>query len=241
MSTLKSFLMDVRAQKTPFHAWLYKTVKKLKMARIPFPRFYGALLFHAWGFLLVVWRRFKQIFFYDAMLRYRCKHVGKGVYFESTFPLIMGYGDIYLGDRLGISGHVTLIASYKANLNPTIEIGEDVYLGYGTFLSCADRITIGNRVLIAQGVSIFDNNNHPIDPMARARHQAIGKIDFSPVIIEDDVWIGAKAVVSKGVTVGRGSVVAMESVVTRDVPPMTVVAGNPARVVKKIPVEGADT
>ena len=184
MTIIKNFLQDIRAQKTPFHGWLYKTAKRLRMARIPFPRFYGAVLFHIWGVLMIAWRRFKQIFFYDAMLRYRCKRVGKGVYFESTFPFIMGYGDICLGDRTGISGHVTFIVSYKANPNPTIEIGEDVYLGYGSFFSCADRITIGNRVLIAQGVSIFDNNNHPIDPVARAKNQAIGKGEFAPVVID---------------------------------------------------------
>ena len=240
MAIIKIFLQDIRTQKTPFHGRLYRAAKKMRMVRIPFPRFYGAVLFHTWGGLLIVWRRFKQLFFYDSMLRYRCKRVGKGVYFESTFPLIMGYGNIYLGDRLGISGHVTFIASYKANPNPTIEIGEDVYLGYGSFFSCADRITIGNRVLIAQGVSIFDNNNHPIDAVARAKNQTIGKVDFSPVVIEDDAWIGAKAVILKGVTVGRGAVVATESVVTHDVPPMTVVAGNPAEVVKKIPISGAN-
>jgi acetyltransferase-like isoleucine patch superfamily enzyme len=101
-------------------------------------------------------------------------------------------------------------------------------------MSCADRITIGNRVLIAHFASIYDNNNHPIDPGARAKNMPIGKDDFAPVVIEDDVWIGAHAVVLKGVTIGRGSVVAMGSVVTKDVPPMTVVAGNPARVVKQI-------
>jgi acetyltransferase-like isoleucine patch superfamily enzyme len=175
------------------------------------------------------------------MLRYRCKQVGSGVYFESNFPLIMGYGDIYIGNRAQFSGNVNLIVSYKANPNPTIVIGDDVTFGYATELSCADKIIIGNRVLIAHFVSIYDNNNHPIDPAARARNMPIGKGDFAPIVIEDDVWIGGHAAILKGVTVGRGSVVAMGAVVTKNVPPMTVVAGNPARVIKQIASAGAKT
>jgi acetyltransferase-like isoleucine patch superfamily enzyme len=234
MGFIDRFFLDIRTQKTPFHRLLYRTAKRLRTMRLPFPRFYGALLYRSRNAGLVAWRRFKQLFFFDPMLRYRCRQVGKGVYFESNFPLIMGYGDIRIGDRLGISGNVTMIVSYKTNPNPTIVIGHDVYLGYATTLSCADRITIGNRVLIAHFVSIFDNNNHPIDPNARAANQPVGKEDIAPVVIEDDVWVGAYAIILKGVTVGRGSVVAMGAVVTRDVPAMTIVAGNPARVVKQI-------
>ena len=235
MGFIEKFFLDIRTQRTPFHKGLYDTAKLLRSARLPFPRLFGAIFYRCDNAALLVWRWIKQIFFFDPMLRYRCKQVGKGVYFESTFPLIMGYGDIHIGDRVGISGNVNLIVSYKTNPNPTIVIGDDVYLGFESTLSCAERITIGNRVLIAHFASIYDNNNHPIDPVARAKHQPIGKADIAPVVIEDDAWIGAHAVVLKGVTVGRGSVVAMGSMVTRDVPPMTVVAGSPARVVKQIP------
>jgi acetyltransferase-like isoleucine patch superfamily enzyme len=240
MGLIDKFLLDIRTQKTPFHKRLYQTAKVLRRTRLPFPRLLGGILFWIRNAGLVVWRGVKQIVFFDPMLRYRCKRVGKAVYFESTFPLIMGYGDIYIGDRVNISGNVNLIVSYKANPNPTIIIGDDVSLGFECTMSCADRITIGNRVLIAHFASIYDNNNHPIDPGARAKNMPIGKDDFAPVVIEDDVWIGAHAVVLKGVTIGRGSVVAMGSVVTKDVPPMTVVAGNPARVVKQIVPIGAE-
>jgi acetyltransferase-like isoleucine patch superfamily enzyme len=239
MGLIDKFLLDIRTQKTPFHKRLYETAKAMRRVRLPFPRVFGGIFYWMHDGGLVVWRRVKQILFFEPMLRYRCNRVGKGVYFESTFPLIMGYGEIYMGDRVGISGNVNLIVSYKANPNPTILIGDDVYLGFESTLSCADRITIGNRVLLAHFASIYDNNNHPIDPDARAKHMPIGKEDFAPVVIEDDVWIGAHAVVLKGVTVGHGSVVAMGSVVTKDVPPMTVVAGNPARVVKQIAPVGA--
>lgn len=234
MRLIDRFLLDIRTQKTPFHSRLYRTAKRLRSARLPLPRLYGAFFFHAGNIGLVCWRRFKQIALFDPMLRYRCRQVGSGIYFESTFPLIMGYGDIIIGDRLGISGNVSMIVSYKTNPNPTIVIGNDVYLGYAATLSCADRITIGDNVLIAHFASIYDNNNHPIDPGERAANLPIGQKDIAPVVIEDGAWIGAHAIILKGVTVGEGSVVAMGAVITKDVPPMTVAAGNPARVVKRI-------
>jgi acetyltransferase-like isoleucine patch superfamily enzyme len=202
--------------------------------RLPFPSFFGAIFYYLHRSLLSIWRRFKQILFYEPMFRYRCKSVGRHLFFEDNFPLILGYGTIHIGDDVTIGRNVTLIASYKASPDPTIKIGDRVYLGYETFMSCADSISVGNRVLIAEGCSIYDNNNHPIDPDARAKNEPITKKDIAPVIIEDDVWIGANAIILKGVKIGRGSVVATGSIVTCDIPAMTVVAGNPAKIVKKI-------
>lgn len=235
MSTIQNFLLGVRTQKTWYHKLLYRWAMALLNIRLPFSEVLGAFLFNAMNLIITMFRRFKQIFVYEPMLRYRCRKVGKGVIFEVNFPLILGYGSIVLGDRVRIGGNVTLIASYKVNPDPTIVIGNDVYLGYATLFSCADLIVIGNRALIAERVTIFDNNNHPLDPIARARNLPVEKENIAPVKIEDDVWIGAGATILKGVTVGYGAVIATNAVVTHDVPPLTVVAGNPARVVKKIP------
>jgi acetyltransferase-like isoleucine patch superfamily enzyme len=240
MGPIDQFLFDIRTKRTPFHEFIYDTIIRLRYLRLPFPKLFGSVFYVGHVAWLIVWRRFKQFVFFDPMLRYRCKKVGSGVYVETKFPLIMGHGSIYIGDRVGISGNVNLIASYKVNPDPTIVIGDDVYLGYGSALSSAERITIGNRVLIAHFVSIYDNNNHPIDPAARGRNESIGPEDICPVTIEDGAWIGANSVILKGVTIGHGSVVATGSVVSCNVPPMTVVAGNPARVVKKIPAKSKD-
>jgi acetyltransferase-like isoleucine patch superfamily enzyme len=95
-------------------------------------------------------------------------------------------------------------------------------------------------------VGIADSDFHPIDPALR-RQDAMALAPFlpdrpprpeiktKPVIIEDDVWIGMGAVILKGVRIGKGSVVAAGAIVTKDVPPNSIVAGNPAQVVKQIP------
>jgi acetyltransferase-like isoleucine patch superfamily enzyme len=102
--------------------------------------------------------------------------------------------------------------------------------------------------LISHNVNIADTDSHELSPLDRAegfRHLITeghattkGGIVTAPVVIEDHAWIGLNAVVLKGVRIGRGAVVAAASVVTRDVPPFTLVAGNPARVVRQL--EDAD-
>lgn len=231
---MQKFLLNIKLRKKWYHIFIYDSVLMLRRLRLPFPKLIGAFLLHSRFFWLIFWRRAKQFFIYEPMVRYRCAEVGHSLYIELNLPLILGYGSIYIGDNVTIGGNATFIVSYKTNPDPTISIGNDVTIGYATFFSCADSIRIGNKVLIASGCSIYDNNNHPVDPAARAKNEPVGPKDIAPVVIEDGSWIGARSTILKGVTVGRGAVVATGSVVTKDVPAMTVVAGNPARVVKQI-------
>jgi len=116
-------------------------------------------------------------------------------------------------------------------------IGEDVYIGDDALISCSAHIEIGAGTLIGHSAQIFDNDTHPVDPDDRARQwrrirygeRQPFTIADAPVIIGQRAWIGMYALVMKGVIIGDGAVVAAGSVVTRDVPAMTVVGGNPAR------------
>ena len=112
----------------------------------------------------------------------------------------------------------------------SILIGDNVGVS-GSTISARLKIVIGNNVLLGSGVLISDNDAHPLLP--EERHLPDSTV-LAPVIIEDDVFIGARAIILKGVTLGTGSVVGAGSVVSRDVPARTVVAGNPAREVKKL-------
>jgi acetyltransferase-like isoleucine patch superfamily enzyme len=123
-----------------------------------------------------------------------------------------------------------------------ISIGEYCYVGEQSHIWSAARISIGDRVLISHNVNIFDSLTHPVNPVERHRHyhQIItcghpGQVDLAeaPVRIGNDAWIGCLVVILKGVTIGEGAIVGAGSVVTKDVPPFTVVAGNPAKVVRE--------
>ena len=122
-----------------------------------------------------------------------------------------------------------------------IEIGESVYIGDDCLVSCALSVLIGHHALLAHGVHIFDNDTHPLDWQQRAedvrailrgKPQQKPPVSSAPVVIGEHAWIGFNSVILKGVTVGARSVVAAASVVTKDVPPDTLVAGNPARVIR---------
>jgi len=133
-----------------------------------------------------------------------------------------------------------------------VTIGNDSFVG-GSQIICANKIDIGNDVLISWGCTIADHDSHSLDWRKRAddvrswrkglivgglreatRLKNWDVVETSPIHISDKVWIGMNSTILKGIKIGEGSVVAAGSMVTKDVPPWTLVAGNPARVIKDL-------
>ena len=127
-----------------------------------------------------------------------------------------------------------------------ISLGEYCYVGEQSHIWSAKSIKIGNRVLISHNVNIFDSATHPLSATERHRqyksiistgHPKTIDLSEKEVVICDDVWIGCAAIILRGVTIGQGAVISAGSVVTKDVPPFTIVGGNPARVIREIPID----
>lgn len=116
---------------------------------------------------------------------------------------------------------VVIMEPEKLTLGDRVDVGEFVHI------RANGGVTIGDRVLIAAG-AVITSREHPVE-LPRW-----GVTADAPVVIGDDVWIGAGAIVLPGVSIGRGSVVAAGAVVTKDVPPDTVVAGVPAREIQRL-------
>lgn len=146
---------------------------------------------------------------------------------------------IKIGENTHIKGSLLLF-----KFDGEIIIGDNCFIGEGTKLWSAEKLIIGNNVLISHNVSIVDTNAHEINNFERAeRYQELvtkghwdtkGSILTKPVHIKDYAWISFNATVLKGVTIGKGAIIAAGSVVTKDVPDWTIVAGNPAKVVRVI-------
>ncbi len=112
-----------------------------------------------------------------------------------------------------------------------LEIGDDFGMTGGT-ICASERIQIGDRVTVGANTTIIDTDFHPLFPQLRRDYQADAQT--SPVVIEDDVFIGMNSLILKGVTLGCACVVGAGSVVTQDVMPGSIVAGNPARFIKQL-------
>ena len=154
---------------------------------------------------------------------------------------------IFLGSRVTILNefcenpagvtHKTVLAASRPNAK--IIVGNNVGIS-GAILFCHERIEIGDDCLIGAGASIYDTDFHALDPKERhTRHSAA--IATSPVRLGRNVWLGAQALVLKGVTIGDDAVVGARALVTRNVPAGAIVGGIPARVVGWVPGYSAET
>jgi acetyltransferase-like isoleucine patch superfamily enzyme len=139
--------------------------------------------------------------------------------------------------RIGPGSHVCGNLTVWNN-GGCIEIGANSFVGEYTRIYSVKSIRIGNHVQIAHNCNIFDSNIHSLNHLDRRNefaqylHQGLTKLHDlheSDVVIDDDAWIGAAVCVLKGVTIGKGAIVGAGSVVTNNVAPFTIVAGNPAR------------
>jgi acetyltransferase-like isoleucine patch superfamily enzyme len=135
-------------------------------------------------------------------------------------------GRIEIGNRVRIQAK-TIPVELVAWKDAVLRIGARTYINYGASLSASREITIGEGCLIGNYVSIMDSDYHDVYD-----HRKPGKV--APIVIEDDVWIGTRAIILKGVHIGRGSVIGAGSVVTSDIPPDCVAFGVPAQVVRKL-------
>jgi acetyltransferase-like isoleucine patch superfamily enzyme len=174
-----------------------------------------------------------RFFWCEPLFRSQCASVGSGFQME-CLPYLTGRGRIVIGNHVRLSGKSSFGFSSCITREPEISIGDGTFIGHDCHFGIAQSIRIGKHCLLAGGVSVRDLDGHPLDADERRAGRPAPRDGVRPVVIEDDAWIGARAMILKGVTVGARSVVGAGAVVSRDVPPDCVVAGNPARVVKQL-------
>ena len=138
---------------------------------------------------------------------------------EKGVRILKRDGRITVGDRVLLHRFVKLSA-----FGGNIEIGNNTYIGDRTEIHAGESVKIGNNVNISWDCNILDRDYHAFESDTEI---------IKPVTIGDNVWIGCRCLVLKGVNIGDGAVIAAGSVVTKDVPPKCLVAGNPAKVIKE--------
>jgi acetyltransferase-like isoleucine patch superfamily enzyme len=179
---------------------------------------------------------------------YRSSYTGSDVLFEHTAEIHNMQSDstkIEIGENTQIAG-ILLIFPYGGD----IKIGRNCYIGDHSRIWSGEEVVIGNDVFISHNVNVMDTNSHETDAYERALsyqklfkngyQKSKGKVETAKVKISDHVWIGFNSIILKGVTVGEGAIIGAGSVITKDVPSYTLVAGNPAKIIKQLINERAE-
>lgn len=180
--------------------------------------------------------------------------------FDENITVLSGFKiDIRSGKKdgrliIGNSSVVDCKIIFERN-DGVVKIGENTFIG-GSNIICAKEIIIGSNVLISWGCTIIDHDSHSLSWQERVndvkawreglmqgglKGATLSKkwdvVSVAPVAIDDKAWIGFNVIILKGIHIGEGAVIGAGSVVTKDVPPWTLVAGNPARVIRELPHE----
>lgn len=159
-------------------------------------------------------------------------HLGAGSYLDQGVTIHACPAGVRLGARsMVMQGSVLHVYNFRDLPRAGIRIGEDSLIGEMNVIRGQGGVTIGDRVYTSPMVQLIAVNHVFDDPHVPFVSQGI---TAQGIVVEDDVWIGSGAVITDGVRVGRGAVVAAGAVVTEDVPPHTVVAGIPAKVIRTI-------
>jgi acetyltransferase-like isoleucine patch superfamily enzyme len=138
---------------------------------------------------------------------------------------------VTFGDRVTVGRFASIRPSglYGGEIGEGLVVGDNSNIGAYCYIGCAGLIHVGSNVMMSPRVSLYAENHNFSDANRPMKEQGVAR---EPIVIEDDCWIASHAVVLAGVTIGRGSIVAAGSVVTKDVPPYSIVAGSPAHVIR---------
>lgn len=225
---METLLLKIKRAETPFFALLHRAIKKILRYNIPTIRAIHLPLYHASRCIQFTGTNLLGKLWSVPLFSARCTEVGKGLTLPNGIPYVIGDNlKFFLGDDVTI--YRSTIGGSKIFDEPQLIIGDRSAVGYGTVISIAKEVVIGNDCMIAPHCIIMDNDDHPIDPKKRLKKEPVMPEDVQPVRIGNNVWIGAYSTILKGVTIGDNSIIAAHSVVTKDVLPNCIYAGYPAR------------
>ncbi len=234
MGFIENLGLKVRRGESPFYRAVRGVIKGLLRSNLPVPSFllpvYRGLYALPFAIRFVVqWAL--NYFYREPAFRSRCTRVGKNLSLYGM-PDVTGHTEIYIGDDVNIFGHLG-VGSGRIFDNPRLEIGDRVDLGHNVFFTVNKQVVIEDDVNIADNVRIVDSDAHPRDAEARALDLPPPPEEIKPVRICRRAWLGQGACIMKGVTIGEGAIIGVNSVVVTDIPPYALALGNPARVLVK--------
>jgi acetyltransferase-like isoleucine patch superfamily enzyme len=229
---MSNFILNIKRAETPFYSFLKRLIKSILRFHLPCIKIIHLPLYHLDYLIKTIVRRLIHSFWSVPVFMARCTKVGKGLSLPNGIPWIIGsHLKIFLGDNVTI--YSSVIGASKIFDEAVIKVGNNSSIGYGTFISVAKQVTIGDNCMIGMSCMIMDSDDHPVDPKKRLEGRPVDPEDVKPVKIGNNVWIGSYSVILKGVKIGDNSVIGTHSVITKDVMPNCVYAGYAARLIRR--------
>ncbi|MBC2696059.1 MAG: acyltransferase [Desulfobacteraceae bacterium] len=229
---IAKFILKIKRKRTPFYSLLHRLGKLFYSINLPTIKAIHLPLYYFDYIVRLMARRFVQTVWSVPLFKARCEKVGKHLSLPNGIPYIIGtHLKIYIDDNV-ILDKLTIGAG-KVFDEPVLRVGNNSVINYGTAISVAKEVIIGDNCMISTCCLIMDSDDHPISPEKRLLKLPVNKEDVKPVRIGNNVWIGANSTILKGVTIGDNSIVATRSVVTKNIPANCIFGNEPARLIKK--------
>lgn len=231
---IDKLVLKIKRGESPFFGGLKSFIKAVLTSNLPVPRlFYPVLrlLFEAQAGVAEFFRWALSYFIREPLFRARCTSVGKR-FRLFRIPYVVSHAEIHIGDDVNFFGKVD-IHSGRIFDNPRLIIQNRVDIGHNVIFVVNKEIVIEDDVNVASGVRFMDSDAHPKDARDRIADLPPKPEEIKPVRICKNAWIGQNVFILKGVTVGEGAIIGVNSVVITDIPAYSVAIGNPARVVAK--------
>ncbi len=211
-----------------------RVVRSLRGFEVPAPKLLLRPLLALFIGLRAFWHWVRRVFVAQPIFRAYCTEAGPGLRTDIYVHWVQGQGRLVLGNRVQVSGKCSFSFASRYADDPTLEIGDDVWIGHGCAFTVAQRITIGRHTLVASEVRIMDASGHPMDPDARRQGLPTPAEKIRPVTIGENVWIGTRVIILPGTSIGDNTVIQAGAVVSGSIPPNVLVGGNPAQILRPI-------
>ena len=236
---LQSAKKWLKAGDSPLSRLLYKIIWHMRNFELPKISPLNKLLLSIHQTIVGLIQSILRVCYWTPMFKASIEGNAKQLYLFGGLPYISGPLRITIGKNSRISGHTTFSGRSTPRADgrqPLLAIGSNVDIGWQSTIAVGTVVQIGNNVRLAGRAFLAGYPGHPIDPAARALGAACNDEQSGDIVLEDDVWLATGVSVMGGVRIGKGTIVASGSVVTRDLPSGVLAAGSPAKVIKKLDI-----
>ncbi|MGA8169936.1 MAG: acyltransferase [Methylocystis sp.] len=224
----------VKARQHPLAAFAYRLAIAVRGFSVPVTPGLHHLLYAGQVSVSAIIGAFTRVFWWTPLFQTRLVKPAPGLFLYGGMPLILGAPRISIGASCRISGQTTISGRTVGPATPTLSIGDNCDIGWQTTIAVGRTISIGDNVRIAGRAFLAGYPGHPTAATARAEGRPDTEDQVGDIVLEQDVWLATGVTVLAGVRVGRGTIVAAGSVVTRDLPPLVLAGGAPARVIRSL-------